>query len=220
MRNLNLKYCSEIYLFMKYSIFVLIIITFFSSCSKKDEQNISQNDDLKKKELELKEKELEQKEKELAQKEKELDSFPKSYNESLSEEEYRENTKNSYPSLDTTQKSSSNNPHGLNAALERLCIAINKSDKQALKEFAGLSPAEILDGFTNEFDKLAKPECTKKNNIKSKFNYLRSDSQFYMYAMEYGDGYGALLMSFENGKWIAKKFIHGDDLKKIKKQNK
>ena len=53
---------------MKTSILIIIVIFLFSSCSNKEDQNTSQNNDLKKKELELKEKELQLKEKEMMNK--------------------------------------------------------------------------------------------------------------------------------------------------------
>lgn len=114
--------------------------------------------------------------------------------------------------------SQSNYTNDLDKTIDKLCKAVNSSDKNALKDFSGLSPQEILDGFTNEYDPDAKPECTSSRNLDNPFNYKASDTEYYFYAQEFGDGYGSLLLSFENGKWIAKKFVGSWELEKIKQK--
>lgn len=149
------------------------------------------------------------------------------YNESLSEEEYRINTLTEYPSshLDNDQsrlsiKDSISLKNSLKEALEKLCSAIRTSDKNVLKEFSGLTPEELLTGFTNEYDPDAKPECSAEWNSENRLNFKATETEYYMYAIEYGDGSGYLMLVYESDKWIAKKFVFNEVMEKLRNESK
>ncbi|MBZ0203697.1 MAG: fibrobacter succinogenes major paralogous domain-containing protein [Ignavibacteria bacterium] len=158
-------------------------------------------------------------------------------NESLSEEEFIENTKTSYPYREQDQELNSdslhkrkrikigflqilNDCHYLKWELVILSMAINSGDTERLKQFSGLSPLEILTGFTNEYDPDAKPECSISGNVMNQLNYKASDTEYYMYAIEYGDGSGYLMLVYENDRWIAKKFVFNDEVEKLRNESK
>lgn len=102
--------------------------------------------------------------------------------------------------------------NGLNDALNKLCSAINSQDKTALEEFSGKAPQEILDMCTNEFMEGAQPEC---NPEFYSLNYVKSDTEIYVYACETGDGNMFFKMLYDKG-WKITEFIHSSDLELIK----
>ncbi len=153
-------------------------------------------------------------------------AIPSSYSKTLGQGEYQINTLPEYPSsqIDNDQlrlriSDSTNSISNLNEALEKLCNAIRTSNKEVLKEFAGLTPEEILEGFTLETMPEDGPHCTNWN-LTNEFNYLKSDTEYYMYAIEYGDGSGYLSLVYESDRWIAKKFVFNDEVEKLRNESK
>lgn len=146
------------------------------------------------------------------------------YNESLSDEEFRTNTLTSYSYRNLNNElrrdlDSLNSPNKLKEALEKLCSAISTSNQEVLKEFSGLSPEVILEGFTFETMPEDGPHCTNWN-INNDLNFLRSNTEYYMYAIEYGEGSGYLMLVYEGDRWIANKFVFNEEVEKLRNESK